>query len=184
MEPFFTTKHGLGSGLGLGVVYGIAQRHEAEIDIESELGVGTDVTVRFPAYDPQQVSEGGLAPVLGLRVLVAEDEPMIREVLGFYLGDDAHRVEMAANGAEALKKLRAASFDLLITDHSMPEVSGERLAREARAMDGKLRIMMLTGFGNLLPPGSKAQLSVDVVVPKPFTFESLRQGIAKAMATR
>lgn len=183
MEPFFTTKHGLGSGLGLGVVYGIAQRHDAEIDIESEIGVGTDITVRFPAYDPNQAAPDEMPPLLGLRILVAEDEAMIREVVGIYLGEDAHRVQMAVNGSEALKKLKADRFDLLITDHSMPEISGERLAREARKLDPKLRILLLTGFGNLYPPGAGIQPHIDVVVPKPFTFKSLRQGISSAMAT-
>ena len=183
MEPFFTTKHGLGTGLGLGVVYGIAQRHEAEINIESDLGVGTEITVRFSPFTPGPAEEKAVMPVVGLRVLVAEDEPMIREVLGVYLAEDGHRVEMAANGAEALQKLTQDRFDLLLTDHSMPEVSGERLAREARARDPKLRIMMLSGFGHLMEPPDGTPPSIDVLIPKPFTFESLRRGIAQAVAT-
>ena len=183
MEPFFTTKQELGSGLGLGVVYGIAQRHDAEITIESEVGVGTDVTVRFPVDKAPVETEDAFAPVKGLRVLVAEDEPMIREVLAVYLEEDTHRVETAADGAEALRKLRSGKYDLLITDHSMPEVSGDRVAEEARVIDPGLRILMLTGFGNLMGFGAEAQSHVDALIPKPFTFESLRRGIVKALSS-
>ncbi len=180
MEPFFTTKQGVGSGLGLGVVYGIAQRHEAEINIDSELGVGTAVTVRFPSCNSQNAPEPLLEPVCGLRILVAEDEPMIREVLGVYLSEDSHVVEMAADGAEALEKLAASRFDLVITDHSMPLVSGDRVAEEARALDPNVRILLLTGFSDVVTEG---RYDLNAVIPKPFTFESVRRGISKAMET-
>ena len=184
MEPFFTTKHGMGSGLGLGVVYGIAQRHDAQIEIESEIGVGTDVTVRFPAYNPEKTPEPVLDPVYGLKILVAEDEPAIREVLGIYLGEDAHRVEMAADGREALAKIEPGRFDLLITDRSMPELSGDLLAEAARMRDPKLRILLLTGFGDLMKTSSDPRPEVDAISPKPFTFDSLRRAISQAMAAR
>lgn len=181
MEPFFTTKHELGSGLGLAVVYGIAQRHDAEINIESEPGVGTDVTIRLPACDSTKAQTAAMPPVFGLRILVAEDEPMIREVIGVYLGEDTHRVELAANGLEAIEKLETGRFDLVITDRSMPEVSGDRLAEVARSRDPNIRVLMLTGFGEMMTQAS-GKPNVDELISKPFTFESLRQGIAKAMA--
>lgn len=182
LEPFFTTKRGFGSGLGLGVVYGIAQRHEAEIVIESELGAGTKVEVRFPKWNAGKAQHASTHPVYGLRVLVAEDEPLIREVLGIYLAEDAHRVEMASNGLEASEKLKRGHFDLIITDRSMPEMSGDQLAAIARDQSADTKIVLLTGFGDLMMRGTESRPDVDVIIPKPFTFDSLRTGISQAFA--
>jgi CheY-like chemotaxis protein len=182
MEPFFTAKPGVGSGLGLGVVHGIAQRHKARVNIQSLVGEGTEVTIRFPACQPRDGRDTPLPPVYGLRILAAEDEPMIREILGVYLSEDAHLVEMAVDGTQALQKLQEGTFDLVITDHSMPGVSGDKVAEAARNRDGNLRVLMLTGFGDMLTQRGMPPLAVDALIPKPFTFESLRRGISKAMA--
>jgi len=190
MEPFFTTKQNKGTGLGLGVVQGIARRHSAEIEIESQEGAGTTVTVRFP--DPQTGGEpsspemqAASAPlpttVTGLRILAVEDEANIREILAIYLAEDGHQVEVAANGTEALAKLTPGRFDLLITDYSMPNMNGDRLAATVRTIDPEVRIALLTGFGAQLPQRSPLRLDVDAIISKPFTFESLRQGIAEAI---
>ena len=191
MEPFFTTKNDqeMGRGLGLGVIYGIAQRHNAEINIESWEGDGTKVTLEFPAFAPAETLEPENAaaasepadPVRGLRILAAEDEPNIREILGIYLTEEGHTFELAAEGAEALAKFAKGRFDLLLTDYSMPNMSGDRLAAAVRAIDPKIRVALLTGFGSQMPQGAPLRLEVDAIISKPFTFESLRQGIAEAM---
>jgi len=191
MEPFFTTKNGqeMGRGLGLGVIYGIAQRHNAEINLESWEGDGTKVTLDFPPFVPAEIAEPENTaaasepsqPLRGLRILAVEDEPNIREILGIYLSEDGHTVELAAEGAEALTKFEKGRFDLLLTDYSMPNMSGDRLAAAVRASDPKIRIALLTGFGSQMPQGAPLRLEVDAIIAKPFTFESLRQGIAEAM---
>ena len=132
-----------------------------------------------PGYEPAGIPH---PPVLGLRVLVAEDEAPVREVLGIYLAEDSHRVVLVANGMEALLKLREAKFDLLITDHAMPGADGERVAREARLRSPRPRIVLLTGLGETAPGG--ARRLADALVCKPFTFETLREGIARAMDPR
>ena len=188
MEPFFTTKRDKGIGLGLGVVHGIAQRHHAVIDIESWEGEGTKVTIGFPVFEfevesdenPATASEPQ-APMTGLRILAVEDEPNIREILGIYLAEDGHQVVLAAEGAEALAKFKKDQFDLLLTDYSMPNMNGDRLAAAVRDRDPKIRIALLTGFGSQLPQGAPLRLEVDAIISKPFTFESLRQGITEAM---
>ena len=190
MEPFFTTKKGRGSGLGLSVVHGIAQRHNAEISIESQEGKGTRVTVNFPlapadasaAVEPQTESRPRKA-VKKLRILVAEDDPNIREILSIYLADDGHTVEMAADGNEALAHFSRGQHDLLLTDYSMPNMNGDHLAAAVRAVDPDIRVALLTGFGSQLPQGALLRLEVDTIISKPFTFESLRQGIAEAMGS-
>ena len=191
MEPFFTTKtdQEAGKGLGLGVIYGIAQRHNAEINIESREGDGTKVTLDFPVFATPEASEPEKSeapspsskPMKGLRILAVEDESNIREILGIYLTEDGHTVELAAEGAEALTKFEKGRFDLLLTDYSMPNMSGDRLAAAVRASDPKIRIALLTGFGSQMPLGAPLRLEVDAIIAKPFTFESLRQGIEEAM---
>ncbi len=186
IEPFFTTKHGLGSGLGLGVVYGIAQRHEAEIIIESELGAGTQITVLFPPCSERQLQEQLLEqmePVYGLRILAADDERTINEVLSVYLNEDSHQAVFTSGGAEALEKMEAGEFDLLVTDQAMPGMNGAMLAEAARAKNPKIRVLLLTAVGDLADSESSPEpvRNVDAIVKKPFTFESLRRGIAKAM---
>lgn len=193
MEPFFTTKDGKGIGLGLGVVSGIAQRHQAEIAIESTEGEGTTVTVQFHAPPPEpslskpDPSETELIPpqtLTGLRILAVEDEPNIREVLAVYLTEDGHRVAMAADGAAALAMFVRGRFDLLLTDYSMPNMNGDHLAAAIRGIDPEIRIALLTGFGSSLPQRAPLRLEVDAIISKPFTFDSLRQGIAEAMEGR
>jgi len=103
-------------------------------------------------------------------------------VLGIYLSEDAHRVEMAADGREALEKIAPGRFDLLVTDRSMPELSGDLLAEAARMRDPNLRILLLTGFGDLMKSISSPKPEVDAISPKPFTFDSLRRAISQAMA--
>jgi len=123
-------------------------------------------------------------PLRGLRILAVEDEPNIREVLGFYLAEDGHQVELASNGAEALERFEPGHFDLLLTDYSMPRMNGDVLAAEIRSRDPQIRIALLTGFGASLPQGASLRLEIDAIISKPFTFESLRQGIAEAMEGR
>ena len=116
-----------------------------------------------------------------LRILAVEDEPNIREILGIYLSENGHKVEVAADGDEALSKFKRNRFDLLLTDYAMPNMNGDRLAAAVRAADPKIRVALLTGFGSQLPQGAPLRLEVDTIIPKPFTFESLEQGIAEAM---
>ena len=187
MEPFFTTKKGRGVGLGLGVVYGIARRHNAQVTIESTEGSGTKVIVEFPvshsssAPKPREVTIQAPKPLRKLRILAVEDEPSIRDVLSLYLAEDGHSVELAADGTEALEKFEKGQFDLLLTDYSMPNMNGDDLAAAIRERDPRIRIALLTGFGSQLPQGAPLRLEVDAIISKPFTFESLRQGILEAM---
>lgn len=177
------------NGMGLGVVYGVAQRHNAEVNLGNWGEEGAKITIKFPAaagtssasVAPEKPKEQALAPHTGLRVLAVEDEPNIRDVLGMYLKEDGHIVELAGEGGEALNKFKRGEFDLLLTDYSMPNINGDRLSAAVRAADPKIRIAMLTGFGSQLPQGAPLRLEVDTIISKPFTFETLRQGIAEAM---
>ena len=182
LEPFFSTKEDQGTGLGLGAVYGIARRHEGEIDIQSEPGRGTTVAVSLPLERSARAAEPPkpMPPATAsLRILVVEDEPLVREVLGVYLAEDNHQVTTAENGREGLEKFRAGEFDLVMTDRSMPEMNGDALAAEIKKINPAQPVLLLTGFGDLMTGAGEQPLGVDLVVSKPFTLSTLRTAIAK-----
>jgi CheY-like chemotaxis protein len=187
LEPFFSTKEEHGTGLGLGIVYGIVRRHNGTIEIESAPGQGTKVSITLPLYkeegpparpEPEGVMERPL------HILVVEDEPLVREVIEVYLREDHHVVQTAANGREGLEKYRVGTFDLVLTDRAMPEVNGDVLAAEIKRIDPQQPVILLTGFGDLMSGAGEKPEGVDLVVGKPFTLNSLRQAITKALRMR
>jgi signal transduction histidine kinase len=186
LEPFFTTKDDQGTGLGLGSVYGIVRRHEGEIDIQSENGHGTTVAVSLPlerSAKPPEAPKPAPAATSKLRILVVEDEPLVREVIGVYLNEDSHEVELAENGREGLEKFQAGQFDLVLTDRAMPEMNGDQLAIEIKKLRPEQPIVLLTGFGDLMSGAGEQPAGVDLVVSKPFTLTTLRNAIAKVTAS-
>jgi len=183
MEPFFSTKQSEGTGLGLGSVYGIVRRHEGEIDIQSELGRGTSVSISLPLERKGKAPEAPKPPRpvrAALRILVVEDEPLVREVLGVYLQEDQHEVVLAENGRLGLEKFsREGPFDLVMTDRAMPEMNGDELAEEVKKLNPKQPIILLTGFGDLMTGAGEKPRGVDLVVSKPFTLATLRSAMSK-----
>ena len=183
LEPFFTTKEG-GTGLGLGIVYGVVSRHGGSIEFESVEGEGTVVRVTLHPRREEHASKetGEVAPLNdSLRVLVVEDEPMVREVVTAYLEEDGHRVVTAENGVEGLEQFGKGEFDIVLTDRAMPKMNGDQLAVEIKARRPDMPVVLLTGFGDLMEGGGESPSGVDVVVGKPFTFNTLRNGIRKGM---
>lgn len=184
LEPFFSTKDEHGTGLGLGIVYGIVRRHDGTIDIESRLGKGTTVTISLPLYKETRLParpEPAQPMSRPLRILVVEDEPLVREVIEVYLHEDHHIVQTAGNGREDLEKYREGEFDLVMTDRAMPEVNGDVLAAEIKKINPKQPVILLTGFGDLMSGAGEQPEGVDLVVSKPFTLNSLREAVTKAM---
>jgi PAS domain S-box-containing protein len=135
-EPFFTTKGEQGTGLGLAIVYGIVQRHGGSIDVQSEPGKGTTVVIRLPL---PQTGDGELvtkraAPTRPLRVLLAEDEPQVRDIEAEYLRGDGHFVETAADGREAMNRFAQWGYDVVVVDRAMPEMNGDQLTAAIKQM--------------------------------------------------
>jgi len=182
LEPFFTTKGEQGSGLGLGSVYGIVQRHEGELDIKSEAGRGTSVAMSVPLERGSRAPSAPKAPAQParpLRLLVVEDEPLVREVLTVYLAEDHHQVTLATNGREALDLFKPGAFDLVLTDRAMPELNGDQLAAEIQKIAPKQPLVLLTGYGDLMNDSGELPPGVNLIVGKPFTLNSLREAIAQ-----
>ncbi|MBI1926084.1 response regulator [Candidatus Poribacteria bacterium] len=181
LEPFFTTKGERGTGLGLSMVYGIVQRHEGTIEIESEEGQGTTFRIRLPIYTQGHEQVQDVAETSGhpLHVLVVDDEPLVREIITEFLKREGHTFETAANGREGLEKFQTSLFNLVITDRAMPEMSGDQFAAAIKAITPHKLIIMLTGFGQLMNATGELPEGVDVVLTKPIASPALRRAIAK-----
>ncbi len=137
LEPFFTTKGERGTGLGLAMVYGVTRRHNAEIEMESAIGAGTTMRLRFPAA----LSSAGDAQIRAvpeampprLRILSVDDDPLLIKSLRDALEADGHAVVTANGGQEGIDAFRAAEernehFAVVITDLGMPYVDGRKVA--------------------------------------------------------
>jgi CheY-like chemotaxis protein len=183
LEPFFSTKGENGTGLGLSMVFGIIQRHEGSIEIESELGKGTTFRVRLPSMLDASEAADDDAPQLerSLHVLVVDDEPVSRGVLSAYLTADGHTVLSAVHAEEAMERFRGGKFDLVITDHAMPGLSGVQLAAAVREMQAGFPIILMTGFAVGGMGNDEEPADINVIIRKPVPRRELRRAIISAM---
>jgi signal transduction histidine kinase len=183
LEPFFTTKGERGTGLGLSVVYGIIQRHGGTIEIVSEKGVGTTFAIHLPETTAETKPAVPITQRLDrtLRVLIVDDQEIICELIAEHLGSDGHTTTSAANGHEALELFRTGCFDLVITDQSMPMMSGVQLGSAIKALSPETPVVLLTGFGDEMLAIGGQPTGVDLVLGKPVSHADLRRAIYEAM---
>jgi DNA-binding response OmpR family regulator len=159
-EPFFSTKtpdHG--TGLGLAMVHGFLEQSGGSLRLASEVGKGTTAELWLPADLGQRIeAEAGSsrAPeARPLSVLLVDDERLILMASTDMLEGSGHRVTQATSGAEALEILKSGDhFDLLITDHAMPGMTGTELAKEARAASPSIRVVVASGFQEIPGEGT------------------------------
>jgi CheY-like chemotaxis protein len=186
LEPFFTTKGERGTGLGLAMVYGMAQRHAAEIGIDSVPGGGTTVSVSFPvpAVEPVGAAEpASRAPASRLRILIIDDDPLLINSLRDSLELDGHSVVTANGGAAGIAAFRAApdDVDAVITDLGMPYVDGRRVAEAVKADSPSTPVILLTGWGERLMSDGEVPRHVDRVLSKPPKLRELRAALAEGL---
>ena len=191
LEPFFTTKGDRGSGLGLAMVYGIAQRHGADIDIISAPGEGTTFRMVFPLTSPAAQSTGSLRIQKipkHTKILLIDDDPVLLTSLREVLVTDGHQVQTASGGRVGIEAFRDAlkagkPFPVVITDLGMPHVDGRAVAAAIKAAEPKTAIIMLTGWGQRLVASGETPPDVIAVVSKPPRIAELRQVIAECTGT-
>jgi signal transduction histidine kinase/ActR/RegA family two-component response regulator len=193
LEPFFSTKAQRGgTGLGLAMVYGMMQRHEGSIEVESAPGKGTCVRLVFPVREStiRSVASAPINPerTEGLRVLCIDDESNVRELVVDCLGG-SHQVETAATGKLGLEMFRSGlrarqPFDVVITDLGMPDVDGHQVAREIKTDSPDTPIIMLTGWGIMMKQDGETAGCADAIVGKPPAMKELNELILRLSAKR
>jgi len=178
-EPFFTTKAvGQGTGLGLAMVFGLAQQSKGRLVIDSVVGRGTRVELALPFADqaPEQAAEAsGAVPVAGrrARVLIVDDDPQVRHVTASFLTAFGHSTTEAGDGEAALRLLQDGRYDIVVADLAMPGMSGIDLAAEIRDRDPGLPVLILTGHAEAM------QIPDDLpVLTKPFRSADLAARVA------
>lgn len=183
-DPFFTTKPvGEGTGLGLSVAHGIVQQHEGVIQASSVLGQGTTIRVLLPALDEEPVSvapEAGKLPRgNGEVVLLVDDEEALRIMGEKVLRRIGYTPVVAGGAAEALQLLeKRQDIHILLTDFSMPGLSGTELAARAHIMLPHLPIVLLTGYGLIGTPDKLREYGIRAMLPKPVAIRALAETLA------
>ena len=173
LDPGAATDRADGWPSGYGVIHEVVARHRGRLEIESRKGIGTTVRVIFPT------AKSVAATARPRRVLVVDDDPMVREVISTYLGEDGYTVELAVNGRDGLEKFCAGEFDIVLTDRSMPEMEGDELAREIKKRKPDMPVILITGFGDIMAETGEKPEGVDVVMSKPFTMAGLQNTLAR-----
>ena len=183
IEPFFTTKGNQGTGLGLSMVYGVIERHEGEIMIDSHKNNGTTVKIILPinmTKDEKKLISDISSFSASLKILVVEDDEIISGMLKQILLKRNHSIEISKNGKEALKMFiqeqrTGRPFNLVITDLGMPEMDGISLSKILKKTSPGLPIILLTGWGTLM--NKDEHPSIDCLLKKPILQEDLIRAI-------
>jgi signal transduction histidine kinase/DNA-binding response OmpR family regulator len=193
LEPFFSTKGHLGTGLGLAMVYGVVQRHDGMIEIDSELGKGTTIRLIFPVRSTPETdvveTPPDDSPIPPLRILFVDDEPLLRELIKEILESDGHQVQVADGGYAALDVFRSARkqgifFDVVITDLGMPHLDGRQLARTLKTESPATPVLMMTGWGTLMKGDGDLPAPVDGILNKPPKMSELHDALRRVTRHR
>ncbi len=193
LEPFYTTKGERGTGLGLAMVYGMVQRHSAELQIDSELGRGTTVRVMFPVSETAQVATAQAPAAQGpprrLSILLVDDDPLILKSLRDVLEADGHHVMAVDGGQNGIDTFSAAQrgdkpFDVVITDLGMPYVDGRKVAAAIETIAPATPVILLTGWGKRLLSEDDIPPYVDRVLSKPPKIQDIRAALADLVSER
>jgi len=191
LEPFYTTKGERGTGLGLAMVYGMVQRHSAELGIDSALGRGTTTRLIFAAADalaPDVTQKLRVQPPLQrLRILLVDDDPLLIKSLRDILEQDGHAVTVADGGQKGIETFDAAltggtPFSVVITDLGMPYVDGRKVAASVKSASAHTPVILLTGWGKRLLAEHDVPPHVDRVLSKPPRLVEVRAALIELIS--
>ncbi len=190
-DPFFTTKeHGEGTGLGLSVVLGIMKQHQGHIEVESEMGKGSTFTAYFPRLEEEPMTEGEgereEVPTGSERILFIDDEEALVEMGQELLTELGYEVTPCRSSREALAlfRLDPSRFDLVITDQTMPEMTGVELAKEILHIRTDTPVILSTGFSHLVTADSLKKTGIRAFLVKPLTKGELGRTVRRVLDAR
>ncbi|MFY9399569.1 MAG: PAS domain S-box protein [Desulfomonilia bacterium] len=187
-EPFFTTKEpGKGTGMGLATVHGIISDLSGAITVESAPGRGSTFHVFLPALEGQAAEAGkgeNLLPLgRGERILLVDDEPAILSFARGMIEQLGYSVLAFRSSTEALSVFNQSpgTFDLVITDQTMPQLTGSELASELLAIRGDIPIVLMSGYSREASSLRPGQQGISVYLEKPFSRRDLAHAISRAL---
>jgi CheY-like chemotaxis protein len=190
-EPFFTTKEqGKGTGMGLAMVYGIVKNHGGTIRLYSEVGHGTTFKAYLPliaADVPRAIGTGPVASLMGRgRILLVDDEPLVRESSTALLQQLGYEVVVAEDGRQAAAYYRDHSreIDLVILDLVMPRWGGRETFHALKAIDPSARVVISTGYGHNEVVQTLLDEGMAGFVPKPYHLRTLTEVLARVLGRK
>ena len=186
-DPFFTTKGSKGTGLGMSVAYGIINRHNGQISIDSELGIGTTVTVQLPVSEKvikELECNYGLRREERARILLIEDHKITLDVLAENLVNLGYYVQKVESGMAGIKIFKGGNYDIVITDVGLCDISGWTVSKKIKEISSHVPVVFITGWGNQLSSSQLKECGVDYVLTKPFKIEEISAIIKKAIDSK
>jgi len=190
-NPFFTTrKVGEGTGLGLSICHGIITEHSGRLYAQSEPAKGATFIVELPvvveekqAEAPEPVAEEAVK-VATARILVVDDEPVVRDFVSRVLTDEGHEVETVGNAEDALKKIKSERYGLILLDMKLPGMRGDELDKRIQRIAGSLARRVIFITGDVLGADTRDFLSKTKApwITKPFDAEQLKKVINRILA--
>jgi len=189
-EPFFTTKGpGIGTGLGLSVVHGIVQNHKGSITVSSDLGRGTTFKILLPCLTQEISTEIQrrieTKPVkIDKAIMVVDDEDAVADVLYHLLAVLGYKSEIFMNPLKALEafKVDPSKWAAIISDYTMPDLSGEQFVGAIRAIRPNIPFLLTSGYENHGQSDSIARLGISCFIPKPFQADDLARNLANCLS--
>jgi two-component system cell cycle sensor histidine kinase/response regulator CckA len=186
-EPYFTTKaHGEGTGMGLAVTHGIVKNHGGDIAVENEVGKGASFHVLLPIIDAEislTVEPKIELPQGNERILCVDDEKATVDTLQSMLEILGYKVTVRTSSIEALEAFRnnPSRFDLVITDQTMPNMTGKELAKELMSVQSDIPIIICTGFSEQIDEKRAKEMGISDFVMKPIVMHDIAHTIRSAL---
>lgn len=187
--PFFTTKPiGKGSGMGLSIVHGIVHEYHGHILVHSQIHQGTRISILLPVSGKQPEAAQGsntdtehhLSASADFRILVVDDEQPVADVVSTMLSAMGYSVVTFTDGIEALNEFRKNHdhYQMVITDQTMPGITGDLLTREIRMLDSEIPVIIMSGYNNIAAKNSFRTSDSIAYLEKPFDLKKLKQVIS------
>jgi signal transduction histidine kinase len=185
LEPFYSTKDGMGTGMGLTIVNSTIRRYRGTLIIETVQDKGTRIIMNLPAWTPPtqetQIASARRTTSRKLSVLLVDDDKLSRDVVSRILSAKGHSVEAVGTGNEGMDRIKQTKFDVAIIDRSMPGMSGDELAVALKEVSPETPVIMLTGFGDIMIEEETMPEGISLLVAKPAGITEIEDALARVV---